>query len=418
MLQFIHALKRLCPGLMGVSLMGIVTLPAQAIIDVTNSLELLGNPTKTQYAAHPYARNVWDMEVEGNRVYLGSGNSSNKGPSPNAGPAHIYYFDTTTQKFTDTFTTNDEQVDRFVRLQNTLYIPGHDPRGSDPASIYRLGTGGNWSRIAIDGVHIYDLQEFDRSIWVGRGIFAYERNALISANLPNFLSDRPSWNYLPIPSVVQTTSRIYHFFQIGKTLLAAGAPLLGNDRPGFFEYFPTLNKWLQVTNAKRFFPGAPASITPDRYTIRRDAVLHRNLLYIGSAIHNDHHYYPIGLYRAFSANYVKQIPLEAGFLPWDVMVRNQTAYVLSARQKAPNQFVIRVQKSVDLRHWNTVLEFTRPSFARSFEYFKGNFYFGMGVEWEDETQTSNFTFLGSPEESGNIYRISDKSIEPAVLKKK
>jgi hypothetical protein len=411
MSQVIHALKRLYP-LMGASLIGILALPAQAVVDVTDHLELLGNPTKKQYDAHPYARNVWDMEVEGNRIYLGSGNSSNKGPSPNAGPAHVYYFDTTTHQFIDSFTTNDEQIERFVRLQKTLYIPGHDPRGSDPASIYRLDIGGNWSRIAIDGVHIYDLQEFNHSVWVGRGIFAYERNALISENLPGFLSNQPSWNYLPVPSSIQTTSRIYHFFQVGKTLLAAGSPLLGSDRPGFFEYFPTLNKWLQVTNGKRFFPGAPSSISPDRYTIRKDAVLNRTLLYIGSETYNDHQYYPIGLYRASSLNYVKQIPLESGFLPWDVMVRDRTAYVLSARQKAPNQFIIRVQKSVDLLNWNTIVEFTRPSFARSFEYLKGDFYFGMGIEWQDDTQTSNFTFLGSPEESGNIYRLSGKFIKP------
>jgi hypothetical protein len=412
MLQIIYALKRLCPGLMGASLLGLLTLPAQAVVDVTSHLELLGNPTKKQYDAHPYARNVWDMEVEGNRIYLGSGNSSNQGPSPNAGPAHVYYFDTANRQFIDTFTTNDEQIERFVRLQNTLYIPGHDPRASDPASIYRLGTDGNWSRIAIDGVHIYDLQEFNRSVWVGRGIFAYQRNALVSANLPSFLSNQPDWGYLPTPSVSQNTSRLYHFFQVGKTLLATGAPLLGGDQPGLFEYFPTLNKWLQVTNSKRFFPGAPASISPTRYTIRRDAVHKRTLLYIGSAIHNDHQHYPIGLYRASSLNYVKQIPLESGFLPWDVMVRDGTAYVLSAQQKAPNQFIIRVQKSVNLLNWSTVLEFTRPSFARSFEYLKGDFYFGMGIEWEDDTQASNFTFLGSPEESGNIYRISGKFFKP------
>jgi hypothetical protein len=36
----------------------------------------------------------------------------------------------------------------------------------------------------------------------------------------------------------------------------------------------------------------------------------------------------------------------------------------------------------------------------------------MGIEWEDDTQASNFTFLGSPEESGNIYRISGKFLKP------
>jgi hypothetical protein len=406
-----NALRRLYLGLTGASLMGLFSLPSQASVDVTNKLEFLGNPSKAQYDAQPYARNVWDMQVEGNRIYLGSGNSSNKGPSPNAGPAHIYFLDPTNPKFTDAFITQEEQIERFVRVQNTLYIPGHDPRGSDPAGIYRLGTDDNWVRIAIEGVHVYDLREFNHLAWVGRGIFDYQRDALTSTDLAGLLSNQPSWKYLPIPSLGQTTARLYHFFQIANTLLAAGAPLLGDNQPGFFEYFPALNEWLQISNGKRFFPGALPSVLPKRYTIRRDAVLNRTTLYIGAATYNDHQYYPIGLYRASSLNYIQQIPLESGFLPWDVMVRDGVAYVLSARQDTANQFTIRVQKSVNLRNWDTLLEFTRPSFARSFEFLKGDFYFGMGIEWENESQTSNFTFLGTPEEAGNIYRLRRKSIQ-------
>jgi hypothetical protein len=46
---------------------------------------LLGNP----FSKDAYARNVWDMQVYEESIYLGHGNSSNYGPSANAGPVDV-----------------------------------------------------------------------------------------------------------------------------------------------------------------------------------------------------------------------------------------------------------------------------------------------------------------------------------------
>jgi hypothetical protein len=414
MLHILRKLKRYCPGLTSIGLLWGLSLPSQAAIDVTDKLELLGTPTQAQYETQPYARNVWDMQVHGDRLYLGSGNSSNIGPSSNAGLARIHSFDTATQKFTDAFTTNEEQIDRIIPLNNTLFIPGHDPRGDIPPRIYRLGADGQWSHVSLEGVHIYDIHEYNRRLWVGRGVFSYQKEALVAADFPNFLNNQPDWSYLPVASTGQTTWRLYNFFQLGQTLFASGESYLGDNQPGFFIYFPSINRWAQMYNGKRLFPGAPTEIPPTRYTIRRDAVLNKTTLYIGSVTYNDHQHFPIGLYRASSLNFVRKIPLEPGFIPWDVMVKDRIAYVLSARQDAPQQFTIRVQESVNLLNWKTVLEFKRPSFARSFERINNDFYFGMGIEWREESQAPQFTFVGLPEESGKIYRIKGTALLPSV----
>ena len=34
----------------------------------------------------------------------------------------------------------------------------------------------------------------------------------------------------------------------------------------------------------------------------------------------------------------------------------------------------------DLQNWQTILEFSSPTFARSFEILNGDFYFGLGGE--------------------------------------
>jgi hypothetical protein len=380
--------------------------PSQAL-DVTDRLELLGNPTEGQYSTRPYAQNVWDMEVYNNRIYLGSGNSSNKGPSRNAGPAHVYYYDTVSSQFGDQFTTNDEQIERYVKLRDRLCLPGHDPKGSTPASIYCLGDTQIWQRTAIDGVHIFDLEEYNNQVWVGRGVFAYQNQALASVDATSFFSSNaPTWTYSAVPSSGIYTWRLYNFFRLGETLMASGEPSLGSSQPGLFSYSSATNQWTQVNNASRFFPGASTSIPKKKYTIRRDAVLNGTLLYIGSRIYNDQQHFPFALYRrATNTSLAVQIPLEAGFLPLDVMVKDGLALVLATRQEAPDRFTNRVYQSTDLVNWSTVFDFERPSFARSFEWVNGDFYFGMGIEWSDESQTSNFTFIGIPEESGNIYRV-------------
>lgn len=126
--------------------------------DVSSSITVLGSPFKKA----AYARNVWDMQLFGGKIYLGHGNSSNNAPVPNAGPVPIYYWDLAQNKFsvqdvtytnpaTGKVTTNvyvmDEQIDTFKVLNGELYIPGHDSRvpGWAYGNFYRLN-GDHWDQ--------------------------------------------------------------------------------------------------------------------------------------------------------------------------------------------------------------------------------------------------------------------------------
>ena len=57
-----------------------------ASVDVTSKVEILGNPYSELYKSggYIYARNIWDMQVFSGKLYIGAGNSNNKGPAPNA----------------------------------------------------------------------------------------------------------------------------------------------------------------------------------------------------------------------------------------------------------------------------------------------------------------------------------------------
>jgi hypothetical protein len=392
-------------GAMGLTLTGILA-PSCAAQDVTSRLELLGNPTEGQYSTRPYAQNVWDMQRFGNRIYLGSGNSSNLGPDRNAGRVHVHSYDTVSNQFKDEFATNEEQIERYVPLQNQLCIPGHDPLRSTPASIYCLSDmGTTWQRIGVEGIHIYDLAEYDDRIWVGRGTLAYQANAAATSDVTSFLNRTPAWSYRTVPATGPQAWRIYNLFTLGETLIASSEPGLFTSQIGLFSYNASTDQWLPLSNAALLFPGAPPTVPQKKYTIRREATLNGTLVYIGASVYNDHQSYPFGLYRAKKTGGATQIPLETGFWPTDVMVRDGLALVLAARLDAPDRFTNRVYQSTDLVTWRPVFDFVRPSFARSFEWANGDFYFGMGIEWSDESQTANYTYIGAPTESGNIYRL-------------
>jgi hypothetical protein len=100
--------------------------------DVSQQVKYVGNPYSTdqKYKERIYARNIWDMIAFHDKLYLGAGNSSNTGPSPNAGPVPIISYNPATNSFESVFTTSEEQIDIFYIFDNKLYIPGHDPRES------------------------------------------------------------------------------------------------------------------------------------------------------------------------------------------------------------------------------------------------------------------------------------------------
>ena len=76
-----------------------------------------------------YARNIWDMTFYDDRLFVGCGNSSNRGPAPNAGPINVWTYRESSGWHSE-FTVDEEHIDRFDILDNVLTIPGHDSRDS------------------------------------------------------------------------------------------------------------------------------------------------------------------------------------------------------------------------------------------------------------------------------------------------
>ncbi len=360
---------------------------------VAREVTLLGNPflretlwpTLLRYAQNPrkmlrnpldpvalrYARNVWDMQLWQGTLYMGHGNSSNRGPATNAGPIPIVAYDLATGRFETEFTVDEEQIDRFRIIGNRLYIPGHDPRDSwDLGNFYRLNEGG-WEKVRTIplGIHTYDILAFHDTLFVAEGS---KKGAMVS-----YSDDLGrTWKSVVLPG----TPRAYTLFTLENILYVSAYKGL------IFRY-----------NSRGFKP-VETDLFPDALSGRhplvvRAAHLGQTLVYIGADRVNDHQWRPFAAYKAARIDAAQRLPLAPTDLPYDILVRDGRAYVLTNRPEDAG-FTAIIYRSGDLAVWREVVRFSAPALARSFEYHAGVFYVGLG------TDTASLH-----EASGNIYRV-------------
>ncbi|PSB02274.1 hypothetical protein [Merismopedia glauca] len=348
--------------------------------DVTNEVKLLGNPSAAKYPSGPrvYARNVWDMQLFNNRLYLGQGNSANTGPGNNAGPAEVWYFDLNSQQFVKQFTTSEEQVEKYRIVDGKLMIPGHDPRESWTfGNLYKLEANG-WKkyRNIPNAIHTYDAYGFKNQLFVGLGT-RYSQTIYKSTNAG------ASWKgIVPNPN----PGRVYTLFELGNKLYASGYA------GGIVEYN---GGFIGVKN-NFLLGGTQLQKTATPPVVVRPTNFHNQLVYIVAKNVNDHQWTPLNLNVAASPTAVRTVTLPGRAKPWDVVCSNSKCYALGAIYNGLRNYTITVSETRDLTQWSELFRFKAETFARSFEIDgSGNFYFGLGSE-----------ISPLPTSTGNILRVS------------
>jgi len=127
-------------------------------------------------------------------------------------------------------------------------------------------------------------------------------------------------------------------------------------------------------------------------------------LYIGAYTHNDHQYLPFGLFRV-SEEGIKKVDLNASYQIWDLLIIDNKVNVLVSELLSNNTYQIRVITSGidDLILWEEIFNFNQTTFARSFEYIDGDYYFGLGTEIDDP---DNWSQKELSTYTGEILRLS------------
>lgn len=345
--------------------------------DVTGEVTLLGTPLSARYADNSprvYARNIWDMHAYGSKVYFGGGNSSNSAPAANAGPADLWAYDIVSEDFIKEYTVADEQIHRIREFDNQLYIPGHDARESwDFGNFYRLEAN-EWKkyRTIPNAIHVYDIYKWERKLFAVIGPQSPATNIQVSNDDGLTWKNADYTNDKNLP--VSNAGRIYSIFPFFNELYASYVPYPST-------YTGQENVFYQITDrteAKALYDGENGN------RIERPVVFKGYTVYIVGSTHNDHQYLPLALRYAKNSQNVMRYELPANTLPRDILVKGNYLIVLLSKQKGEgtyyNTVMLTSDLSVDTVQWKELFGFTSETFARSFEYLNGTFYFGLGCE--------------------------------------
>jgi len=100
---------------------------------------------------------------------------------------------------------------------------------------------------------------------------------------------------------------------------------------------------------------------------------------------------------------VDKIPIPDKYRAWDLLLKNGYLYVLIEDRNSDKTIVKVIRSPVDkLMDWSEVLQFSAPTFARSFEAINDDFYFGLGSEIENPDHWKQIELRP---ETGQIIRI-------------
>lgn len=372
-------------------------------------VEKLGNPWEKRYAEPQwrYARNIWSMRWFNNRLYVGGGNSSNKGPAINAGPVPILAFDESTAAWVEEGEVDDEQIDRFVLLDGKLAIPGHDPRQSwKLGNLYIREASGRWKkhRNIPDAVHTYDVTSHSGSWYAALG--TAKEGAIAHSS-----DQGKSWNITRV-----TPTRSYTFLKIGSDLYAMPALRLRKGKTGDTPFVLEDGVWKSADELTptKLFPMTKLK-ADGVLKILKSANLGQQTVYIGGYVHNDHQSLPFGVYvttvNAGGKWEAQKLDLPKGFEPWDIVQRENAIYLLLNR-RAPETADVQIWRALvaEPNTWIPVLALTLPGFARALEERAGLFYIGTGSEIEPKQPPAPQTVHP---QTGLILRVQPVSDIPA-----
>lgn len=363
------------------------------------AIEVLGNPAASRYpdCVMSFARNPWDLAVHDHRLFIGLGDSSNEGPSANAGPVPVLAFEPEGAQFTREAMLDEEQIDRFYSFGAELLIPGDDPRESwHWGNLYQRSPQGNWQKfrtlartIHTNALALHQGQLFagvsvTDSVPVGYGSKRYGSAVAISTDQGH------SWQ-------LQTLGgwSIFDFLQVQGRLYANDAfpgpgmqRWLDNQRrqtyhAGVYEYAAsgTFQRRPDLS-AEVLFPQAPLAGQRLAF-VQRAVAWHQGSVYIGAfaappaATPARHAYWA----RNLDPNQVdvQALPMPAGAIVWDLMVEKDELLLLLASPLPDGRWRNSVRASPDGKTWHELMHFDAPTFARAFVRWGDDFYFGLGI---------------------------------------
>lgn len=350
---------------------------AARITDVTERVEDLGIP----FSVKGYARNIWDMQVYSNKIYLGHGNSQNYGPNAYEGPIPIYCYDILRQTFVKEYVTSEDQLSNYKIIDGQLYLPGLDSRESwDYGNFYKLSEG-SWEkyRNIPKAIHVYDMAIANGILYTVTG--SDDDNVLYRSG--NY---GKTWSPITLntdPPYWPLSNRMYTLINFRNKVYAIDVVFLASGDS--YRNKAVVIDGTKVSTIKIYRDKIlPETQIPYKYyRLDRATSAIGKMAYISQKYDYNNSWISEALYFSEDINRAeKAVFPESGAIPTDMAVRDKFLYVLAYIKISETVYTNIVYKTENYKGWTEVLRFDFDTFARSFEEAYGSFYFGMGCYTE------------------------------------
>ncbi|HWQ72230.1 MAG TPA: hypothetical protein VN370_07905 [Desulfitobacteriaceae bacterium] len=366
-------------------------------IDVTSQVILLGNP----FTKDTFAKNVWDMQVFNDRIYLAHGDFNT-----NAGPIPIIYFDPDMNIFTTQFTAEDEEINNLKVINGKLYIPGIDAKENwNYGNFYVIQENSSYIkyRTIPNANHVFDIAYFNGQLYAAAGTTKTGWGEVLTSN-----DMGQTWStQMPQANNIWTFSGDWAttLFELNNKLYAAGkmySPSIYTA--GQLAKYMNLiamdgTKSIVQPYTNSFTQGGSSTFY---YYLSRPTKFDNYLVFLCNTTAAAHGLSD-SMYAATSLTKSRKVVFpESAAKPSDLLVRDKTIYVLANVKNSTTSYTNIVYQSTDLQTWTEIFHFDTDTFARSFEELNGDFYFGLGCDTG---------YL--PPSTGNILKVPEAAYQIA-----
>ena len=321
------------------------------------------------------ANEAWDVKIWGDLVYRGAGDYDK-----NAGITPILAFKKETQSWVKVADTDDQAIQRFVEIGDTLYTPGIDPAGGWELGNYYVLNGEQWQKVRTlpNGLHNFDMIEFDGKMFAGLGTETLGNTVAVSQDkgesfsfVPLYrngaLLDISGYEYSRTYAFVEYNNNLYALIRFKKNGVTSYDTFIFRYADGKMEYQSEADGCLQGTSGRNIWQGK---------------LEWRGTCYLASTALN--------AVTDFSKPEThKQIPMPNGGVVTDILLFNDELYVLSFVFKEDMNCGVVIYKSSSGEEgsFTEVISFDYAGMPISFDFDGDHFYVGIGSSFADSTKS-------------------------------
>lgn len=345
--------------------------------------EDLGIAYPHSYGGDAFARNMWDMQSYGGKVYFGGGDYDR-----NLGPCDLLCYDGTSGEVARVAELQDEQIGRFCIIDGQLVLPTTDQIGSGSGGYFRLESGGWQTYRCLDGaLHCFDMAEYADAYFAAVGLKTDDNDHSAIRRSTDGVHFDDVYLYRDGRRVTVEKGqygRCYELFVYKMELYAYYRASAYDYYAGVYRYDIEKDRFDFIGSS--FLPINCRNSQENYLTVQAKFEFGGEMVFVNNQVlcTDDMQCY-------------RTVALPAGAVARDGLVLGGKLYILAAAQQADGTYKNMVLVGDSAERLDTIIVFDAPSYCVSFEYCEGYFLFALGTS---RTQLSG--------ECGRLMRIAYK----------